>query len=647
MKYQFFILLSVLALFSITSVEASPLTIHSADKIVYLEEVQILKGTRVDVEYAAMRLKADYLKVNFAERIILAEGNIVLYYDEEKFYGTNLTYNLETELWSLSEPETILHHWFIKGKKLRKIDDRVYIMERASIICLCPRPCYRITAQEVVVHLQDKLRAYRSFFWIEGVPVLFLPIYEASLREVVEYPGYGTPDTFSMRPGHDTYKGWSLLTYYNWYVNPQLRGRFYLDHFEYLDTGIGFDVEYETKDGEGFFYVYYVEEEVYPEEHNRWKLHLRHRQKIREDMVGLLRVDSFSDADFNVDFESEEKWRRFTEGELDYQRENPEGSFSLLQMRPNYAVELRTRMRLNNWVSPFTERVPELSFDLFRQRIGNTSLFWDADKSITRLRHFPGGESITQANVNFEISRPGSIGWLRLEPALRGEGFWYNRDRAGRKSVYMGNYELSLSVHTRLYSLPFRFGRMKMHHLFEPRLAYYYSPPPPARREDLFEFVDKLDDEKDFFDLEVGNRFIMHLDDETKKDFADLNLKTRFYSDGRENPWGPLITELSLYPVDGMSLLGWMRYDINIERLEAIEARFSWQITPDWKIALLGHYDWRNAHYEEWEVNLTRRIRCWKIHFSFRSELDETRAFIGFQLKNIIDDLRGIEIVTR
>ena len=138
-----------------------------------------------------------------------------------------------------------------------------------------------------------------------------------------------------------------------------------------------------------------------------------------------------------------------------------------------------------------------------------------------------------------------------------------------------------------------------------------------------------------------------------------------------------MITELSLWPADGISFWGWTSYDINVGNLDSlatslslgvekwrlslgvdyyhqegrenidIETSLSWQMTPDWKVALSSRYDWRDAHYEEWEVNLTRRIRCWKVHFSLRGELDETRAFIGFQLKNIIDDLTGIEVVTR
>lgn len=682
LKYRLLILLLMLATLSIASGSASPslpdgrqVIIHSADRLKHLEEAQLLEATgNVDLEYGAMRLKADYVRVDFTERAASAEGNVILYHNGEKFYGTSLFYNLDTELWTLAQPETWLPHFFIEGEKLRKIDDRVFIVEEASIICLCPQPCYRITAREVRVHQEEKLLAYHSLFWVGGIPVFYLPVYERSLREVVRYPGYGVPRRLVMRPGYDAHRGWFLWTYYNWYVNPGLRGRFYLDHFEYLDTGIGFDVEYQRKDGEGFFYIYSISEGSGA---NRRKLHLRHREVLGKDTVGLLRVDSFSDANFNIDFEGEERWKRFTDEELDAQRENPGGSFSLLQRTPDYALRLYTRMRLDDWVSPFTERIPELSFDLFRRRAGNTPFFWDTDGSIARLRHFPDDVSVTQANINIGVSRPGSIEWLHLEPALRTRGFWYSHDRLGERSVYMGNYEVSLAAHTRLYSPPFGFGGMEMYHLFKPRLTYYYSPPPPVRRNDLFGFVDKLGDEKDFLDLEAGNRFTRLFGDGREKDFADLTVRTRFYRDGRVNPWGHLTTELSLWPVDGISFWGWTRYDLNVGRLDSldtslslgvekwqlslgvdyyrqeerenidIETSLSWQMTPDWKVALSSRYDWEDARYEELEVDLTRRIRCWKIHFSLRGEENETRVFIGFELKNIIDDLTGIEAVVR
>ncbi len=571
------ILLLMLVSLFITSAhaEAAPhLIIHSAARIEHLEEAQLLRAQgNVEIEYGAMRFRADYVKVDFAERVASAEGNV-------------------------------------------------------TVTCLCHPPCYRITADKVKVHLQERLRAYHSIFWVGSIPVFYLPVYETSLRDEVGYPGYGVPRRLVVRPGYDA--GWFLWTYYNWYVNPELRGRFYLDHFEYLDTGIGFDVDYQTGDGEGFFYIYST---LADEERARWKLHLRHRQEITEDTAGLLSVDSFSDTDFNIDFESEERWKLFTKEELDAQRRDPKGSFSLLQIKPDYALELYTRIRLNDWVSPFTERIPELSFDFFRQRVGGTPFFWDVDGNTARLRHFPDEESVTQANINFELSRPGSIGWLRFEPALRTRGFWYNRNRLDQKAVYMGNYEVSLGVNTRLYSPPFRFG----YHIFEPRLRYYYSPPPPVRRDDLFKFVDKLPDGKDFFDLEVGNRFIRWLDDGRKKDFAALNLRTRFYRDGRENSWEPLITELILRPADGVSFQGWTRYDLNVGRLKSIEASLYYQMAPDWKVALSGRYNWIDARYEEWEVGFTRRIHCWKIHFSLWSELDKTRVFIGFELENILD----------
>jgi lipopolysaccharide assembly outer membrane protein LptD (OstA) len=652
LKYWFIILSLMLAPFFIASAETLPplpdgrqIIIHSADYIKHLEEAQLLEAIgNVAFEYGAMRLKADYVKVDFAERMVSAEGNIILYYGQEKFYGTSLLYNLDTELWALTQPETLFRHWFIEGEELRKIDDRIYIVERASIICPCPQPCYLITAREVEVHQEEKLRAYHSFFWVGGIPVAYLPVYEMSLREVVRYPGYGEPHRLVMRPGYDAHKGWFLWAYYNWYVSPELRGRFYLDHFEYLDAGIGFDVEYQTKDGEGFFYAYSTREEIFlpGKERARWKLHLRHRHQVTENTVGLLGIDSFSDGNFNIDFEREERWKRFTKGELDAQRENPGGFFSLLQIKPDYALELYTRMRLDDWASPFTERIPELSFDLFRRRVGGTPFFWDGDGSIARLRHFPTDVNVTQVNINSEISRPGSIRWLRLEPALRAEGFAYSRDRLGKES-YMGNYEVSLAAHTRLYSPIFRFGGMDMYHLFKPRITYYYSPPPPARRGDLFEFVDKLDDEKDFFDLEAGNRFIRLFGDRREKGFADLTMRTRFYRDGRKNPWGPLTTKLSLWPAAGISFWGWTSYNLNVGRLENIKASLSYQMTPDLKVSLSGHYNWRDARYEEWEVGLTRRIGCWKVHFSLQERLDERRAFIGFQLKHIIDDITGIE----
>ncbi len=641
--HRLLILLLILISLSVTSAATEVshhLIIHSADHIKHLEEAQLLRAQgNVELEYGAMRLKADYVKVDFAERVASAEGNVTVYYGEEKFYGTSLVYDLDTELWTLMQPETTLRHWFIKGDSLRMIEDRVYIVERVSITCLCQPPCYRITAREVKVHLQERLRAYHSIFWVGGIPLFCLPIYERSLRDVVVYPNYGVPRRFVVRPGYDA--GWFLWTYYNWYMNPELRGRFYMDFFENPGTGIGFDVEYQTKDGEGIFYIY----SAHPtdKERARWKLHMRHRERITEDTVGLLSVDSFSDAAFNIDFERGERWRRFTREELDAQRRYPKGSLSLLQIKPDYALRLYTRIRLNDWVSPFTERIPELSFDLFRQRVGNTPFFWDVDGNTARLRHFPSKESVTQANINFEISRPGSVRWLRLEPALRTRGFWYSRDRLGRKSVYMGNYEVSLGAHTRLYSPPVRFG----YHIFKPRLTYHYSPPPPIERGDLFGFVDKLPDKKDFFELGIDNTFIRWLDDERKAKFAELNLRTRFHRDGRQIPWDKLLTELNLWPADGVSIRGWTKYDLNVGRLKKIEASLSWHMTPDWKVALSGNYNWTDARFEEWEVGFTRRIHCWKIHFSLEGELDETRVFIGFELAHILDHLVGAEVQIR
>ncbi|MCD5390639.1 LPS assembly protein LptD [candidate division NPL-UPA2 bacterium] len=670
--------------------EGAPVEILHADQLEFRQEEQVIIGQgNVDIKQKDMRVKADWAKFDLEEEKVFAEGNVILYEGGVEFHGESLVYNLKTEKGILTKPYFFLDPWFCEGEKMVKVAEGEYHLKRGSFTtCDLCKPHYRFTARRMKIYPGKRWWAYHTIFWLGNIPLFYLPIYRRSLRDV--------PYGFVMWPiGHDSKKGWFALTHYNWYVNPRLRGRIYLDYFEKLGYGKGLDTHYRfggpDREGAGFFYSYFIDESslVWDEtrgrwEHGpdieRWKLHLRHRQKLSEDTTALLRIDRFSDADFNIDYEDRERWKRFTREELEDQ--SPEGSLSITKSRPDYTLQAYFRKRINDFVGVITEKLPEISLDLNRQRLGRSPFYWDGDAGLVYFHEAPQGDEAVQADVHLEISRPSRIGWLRLEPAVGGRGFWYSKDRYGRRNRWMGNYELSLGMNTTMYSPIFQPRKIQMRHLIQPRLTYYYSPEPTKNREDLFPFVDRLSPGKDYIDIELINRLVGREADGVR-DLAIFTLSTQFYRNnlGRgRHAWGDLVGDLEIRPTEKLSFDGEATYDVNTGRLKKFSTSFSWkekkwdiylgmnyydpvdaranfdtevttawQINPKWKIELYSRYDWSGdhdrttnwrigGHHEEWRIALTRDLHCWegKVFVQRewrREEEDELTISLAFRLK--------------
>ncbi|MCK4437301.1 LPS-assembly protein LptD [bacterium] len=687
--------------------EKVPVDIKHADQLKYEREGEVLIAQgNVDIEYKDMRMKADWAKWDMTEEKVFAEGNVILYEGGEEFHGESLIYDLKTGKGILTKPYSFLDPWFCEGETMIKVAEGEYHLKRGSFTtCDLAEPHYRFTANRMKIYPKKRFWAYHTTFLVKNVPLFYLPIYRRSLKSV--------PYGFIMWPiGHDSKKGWFVLTHYNWYVHPKLRGRVYLDYIEELGYGKGLDTHYTFgpagREGTGFFYGYFIDENplIWNEtrdrwEHrhppddphiDRWKLHVRHKQRFSKDTTALLRIDKFSDADFNTDYEDEELWRRFlTREELEDQ--SPEGSLSITKAKPDYTLQTYFRKRINDYVGIVTEKVPEISFDLNRQRLGRSPYYWDCDSGFVYFHQAPQGddtpgdkEEAAQADGHLEISRPGRIGWLRYEPTIGGKLFWYNKDSYTDRNRWMGNYELRFGTNTTLYSPIFQPRKIQMRHLIQPRLTYYYSPEPAKSREDLLSFCSKFSTETDYIDLELINRLMGKEDDAASaRDLATFTLSSKFYRNrefiGMEpHAWGDLVGNLEFRPIEKISFDGEAVYDVNTGHFNKfstgfgwteedwninlgtnyydpeggrrnldIEIATAWQINPKWKIDLYDRYDcsknydstttWKiNDHHEEWRIAITRDLHCWEGTLFLQREWkrvgkDEVTMFLAFRLK--------------
>ena len=660
----------------------------SGDHLEYREGGKVVLGRgNVEVEYKGMKLKADRVKFDMEKRIIFAEGNVALSEQGETSYEKSLVYDLKTGKGTMDEARIFLNPWFCRGDRMEKTAENEYLLEKGTFTtddpARFPEPHYRFVANRMKIYPGKRFWAYNVVFYVRNIPLAYFPIYKRSLKKV--------PYGFILWPvGHDSKKGWFALSHYNWYVNPQLRGRVYLDYIERLGIGKGFDASYRLgpggRTGKGYIYGYFIDEKELlwdeqegkwlnphdPEITDRWKLHIRHRQKLSKDTVGLLRVDKFSDADFNSDYEDEERWKGFTREYLENQ--SPEGSLSVTRNRPDYTVQLYVKKRINDFVGVIPEKLPEVTFDLNKQKLGDSSFYWDFDSGMVYFHEAPEGNEDAQVSSHLELSRPSRLAWLRLEPALGGQGFWYSEDSSGDRNRWMANYETRLGMNTTLYSPVFKLGKMQMRHLIQPRLTYHYSPEPAKASNTLFSFNDRLPTERDYFNLALVNRLIGKGAGGTKRDLAAFTLSTKFYRNkeflGRgHHAWGDLIADLKLNPMERISFEGEANYDVNTGWLNKFSTSFGWTekggrnkyryrdrfeglgwvdkkwkislgteyydpqgsptnfdtivsaeglINPKWKVQVYERYDWIgdealgiNRHNEEWKIGLTRNLHHW------------------------------------
>ena len=669
--YGFILLIiPVLALSSLAD-EKIPIKFE-ADKLDYYEEKGIIEGwENVRLSHKEIILSADYIHFDLNSHDLLAKGNVILHEKSKKFYAEEIRYNLRDELMTAHRIASFQKPWYMKAEKLTKVSPDEYIFERGEFTtCNLSPPHYRFSAKRIKVHPEVRLWAYNSLFYVHGIPLMYLPYYRRSLKDV--------PSGFIIQPGYSSERGAFVLSHYNWYLSEKLNGRWYLDFFNKGGWGKGFDVNFASEKGSGYLYGYHIDERESPTDESpeeRWKLHFRHSQKITKNIREIVRIDKLSDEDFNSDYLTDEVLRFQSRTELEKHR--PEGSLSITMNKPGYTSSIYVRKRVNSFLE-VTENLPRISFGLVERCIPQTSLYYDFDTAFTYLHVSPTGEEVVQTEIHPQLSHKTSLGLLRAKPTIGGDGFWYSEDELGQKNIFQGGYNTNCALTLangiwKIYDTSRWQKIKKVRHLIMPTVTYYYTPEPTEEREDIYSFCSCLSSEQDIIKVELRNS--IEGKTETDKNFRMVNMNLYSYYDRlkEEEEWLNIYADLKINSIRNISWRTRASYNPYIEKFESINndlciAKENWNTSigtrlyePDgekntfdltakisanlgakWRVDLQSRYDLNEGYSKVRRFTLHRDLHCWEMQLFWQNEKkdededeDETRIFLAFKIKGI------------
>jgi LPS-assembly protein len=689
---KLFFLFSLLFLFSIpiSSEEENsiPVIINHADEGEFIADrknriKEINLSGNIDISYKNIRITSSVMNIDVENKIIKATDKVILYQNEKKIEGENLIYNLNTEKGTFNNAACFVSPWYYKAPKIEKLPGKtLYLYNSKFTTCDLPNPHYWFSAKKIKIYLDKRFWAYNSMFFVKNIPLFYFPVYRRSLKKV--------PYGLVVTGGSDSIKGLEILSHYNWYINPQIRGRLYLDFLEKAGTGKGFDIHYRekklpaSKKSTAYLYVYFINEKdnlgepdypSYPNYKERWKLSYRHNQKIK-DWLFIARGDKFSDSNFKENYEDEEIKKGWTQAELDDIQEK--GNASLTRTFPRYILGISSKKRINDYSPVIAEETPRISLDMIKSKIGDTPYYYDLKTQFVRFHESPQGRTLNQQSTDLDLSRPTKIKWLNILPSLKYRQFFYSSDKISRNNILQGNWEGTLNLNAKLYKI-FNLSNSKsigkIRHIIQPSITYHFSPHPPYELSNLYEFAEKLPARKNFFDLELVNRLQTKTKNGLKKEWAKITLKNRYYlypetnTDQPYKKWGDIKLDVDFYITERLSLFTETNFDPYLHEIEKsdldisykkdkfsifaglkyylpqgvrdtfdLETGFKYKPNSKWGIELYNRHDLNFDYSQKWSIILKRNLHCWDVSLSIDRERregskDELKFYIMFSLK--------------
>jgi lipopolysaccharide export system protein LptA len=401
------------------------------------------------------------------------EGNVIIRRGGEKIEAKQAYYDVNRNLMNATDAELMSVHpelgspLYFRARKLRQVSADKYVAERTQATgSQFPSPgidvqtevatIEAISSTEIDPETGEPVQAARhlvtatnNFFYIEGIPVFYVPYVQKELDEmsiplrkfaIRQSSNYGT----ELRTTWDAYALFGLEQP-EWVTKWELDLDFLGDRgpaagslFEYRGEDLfGFEgkswglVETWGIHDTGLDNIGNGREDIEPEQTDRGRFLFRHHQELPSDFSLNLELAYISDINFLEQF-FEKEWE---------EDKDQETALYLKQQRDNWAWSIFARDRLMSFLTT-TEYTPQLDFYWLGEPLLFDWLTYYTHSSLGYLRFldsersngdiYPGGlgdDGATFSGGRFdslhELNLPFSAGPFRVVPYVMGRASWW------------------------------------------------------------------------------------------------------------------------------------------------------------------------------------------------------------------------------
>ncbi len=651
----------------------------------------LLKGN-VRITSGSVRLFCDRARANTQTKQATAEGNVILRKGYKEWRSEQLDYNFATGAMKAGLARADLGGGvFFESKYLEATDKSSYILKDAYFTTSdYEKPGYRLKSSTIIVYPDNRLSLRNVVLYVGSVPVFYFPYLVIPLDEDI----YGENTGTQVQIGSKGNWGFFILNSYTTRVSDGLRPTYRLDYRQDRGLAGGIDLRYKAGYPEdrkqapdsyprvsGKIRTYYADDDKMREsgpvevvtstttttqkiKPQRYQIRVSQRAEITEDIYTKLKLNKLSDINFLEDF-----------FEKEFQQDpQPDNFLEITKWSPNTTLSLLARPQVNEFYTT-TERLPEVHFDLKRQNIFGSPLFYESENSVSYLSkefsNLSGARDYhtTRVDTFQQILYPKQyFGWLNFTPRIGGRATFYDRSQltAYEPSVVRGTFNTGFEASFKASRTWKNVSDKKweidgLRHVIEPSVNYGFTARPNYRPDQLYRFdVDRSSFGIDRNLVPINFPQYTGVDSinrrnvvrpalrqrlQTKRDGASWDLaEVLLYqdilleTDPDEKNFSDLFAEVSARPVRWLSLDWRGRYDWYDERLRESTAGMTLLRNKDWSLGL-SHSYFRGVGNQAGVSFAWRLNENWALRTEHR--LDPTTGTLFEQAYSIDRDLHS------
>ncbi|MFH1772701.1 MAG: hypothetical protein ABH872_07790 [Candidatus Omnitrophota bacterium] len=544
----------------------------------------IAKGN-VHMKYEDTELFCNEAEYSTRSHIANIKGDVTLKRLDGVIKGTDVVYDFNTQTAKLESMTMKSTPFYGAAPFAHKAEDNSYNFENGYLTtCDLENPHYRLTAKKITVYPKVKTIARGVTFRIGKIPVFYIPYYSHSLAD----------EHFPVQIFPGQYKYWGKYLFTSWRYNTKdytNRGKVHFDWYERRGFATGITHKWESpKFGEALINLYSLNdnlyksekrnsmfENYYPEragepskylENNRYKSQLSYVWDPNERLSVKGEFHKFSDKYFMRDFFYRE-----------YEVEPHPMSYLLVDYNSDYSsMSFLTRKRANRFFTE-TEYLPQLEYNFFQQRLGNSSLYFGSESSagnLTYKREYSGtDDDSVRVHSHNTLSYVKNIKWLYVNPYAGSYTTFYTNNAFGREHILRNALETGTSLSTKLYKMfnaninLLGINVRQMRHVVTPTLQYTYRHDPTVASENLFQFddIDSLERQESAV-FTLYNK-LQAKNDKRKWDFLYFSPSVEYmiHEEAKGSYFTRIYSDLEIYPTDWLSLNSDIEYSIPTRRI--------------------------------------------------------------------------------
>lgn len=621
------------------------------------------------------QLLADVAQYNEKTRQAHAEGHVRLRKGFKEWVSDSLDYNFETGAMKAGLARADLGNGvFAQAKSLESADLKRFVLKDSYFTTSdYERPGFRMKASEIIFYPNDRIAMHNLVVYAGPIPVFYFPYFVMPLDDN-DTDGFNTGTQVQI--GSKSRWGFFILNSYTTRLSEDLRPTFRLDYR--TDRGVAGGIDLRYKAGEkrdpdlapdewqprvsGKIRTYYADDDkvrrgatqqqvvtttgianevIHPE---RYQVRVSQRADLTEEMYSKLKLNKVSDGNFLEDY-----------FEKEFQSDpQPDNFFEFTKWSPNATLSLLARPQFNNFYTT-TERLPELRYDLKRQSVLNSPVFYESENSVSYLAKensslFPSPDYHSKRVDTFHqfLYPKQYFEWLNFTPRVGGRATFYDHTPITPnqpsivRTVFNTGFEAGFKA-SRVWSNAHD-KRMEidgLRHIIEPSINYAFVGRPSEGPSRIYQF----DTDRSSFGLQrdltpIDFPQYTGIDSINKMNVFRPTLRQRLQTKRDGQPWdlaaltlyqdmrvdkvagqrsfSDFFSELSIKPTRWLSLDWNARWDVNDDQLRASDTYLTVFRKKSWKLSLSNNYfrgvgdqigvNWDWSVNEDWTLRTNHRF---------------------------------------